>query len=185
MLSELPRDARPIPGYPDFFITPRGEVISQIRGYPVELYHRLTSAGYVQVGLTVSAGKRRSELVHRLLGIVFIPGDHTLTIDHRDGNPLNNNLDNLRWMTRADNVRDGCKRHPDRGLKVSAALSVPVIGRSAQSGEELRFPSAIAAAKEMQSRSRRFKYRAKTNGSHISRSIKEGTSAYGYFWRHA
>jgi len=48
-------------------------------------------------------------LVHRLVANAFLGEceDSTLTVNHKDGNRLNNSVDNLEWMTRADNIRHG------------------------------------------------------------------------------
>lgn len=55
------------------------------------------------VGLT-KRGKRVTHLVHRLVARAFIPNpDHKPQINHKDGNPLNNNTDNLEWATASEN----------------------------------------------------------------------------------
>lgn len=48
-------------------------------------------------------------LVHRLVADTFIAPliDTDLTVNHKDGNRNNNNVENLEWMTRADNIRHG------------------------------------------------------------------------------
>lgn len=48
-------------------------------------------------------------LVSRLIASAF-HGDMlytSLTVNHKDGNPLNNNADNLEWLTRVDNIKYG------------------------------------------------------------------------------
>lgn len=48
----------------------------------------------------------RTFLVSRLVAMTFCNGyADELTVDHRDGNPLNNQSDNLEWVTRSDNIR--------------------------------------------------------------------------------
>lgn len=43
-------------------------------------------------------------MIHRLMAETFLPNpDNLPEIDHIDGNALNNNLDNLRWVTRFEN----------------------------------------------------------------------------------
>ena len=50
-------------------------------------------------------------LVHRLQAIAFLgyPPGEDYTVNHKDGNPLNNVVENLEWITRADNIRYGFK----------------------------------------------------------------------------
>ncbi len=57
--------------------------------------------------------------LHRLLARTFIPNDDPVnknTVNHKDGNKLNNSLDNLEWMSHKDNIihsiSTGLKTHP-------------------------------------------------------------------------
>ena len=64
---------------------------------------------HLMVALSVN-GKSKSFLVHRLIAITFIgPPPPGLEVCHQDGDGLNNVLDNLRWGTRSDNVRDAIR----------------------------------------------------------------------------
>ena len=59
-----------------------------------------------------SDGKEKTLQVHRLVTEAFLgaaPVGYD-TVNHIDGNPRNNNLNNLEWMTRADNIRDAFDR---------------------------------------------------------------------------
>ena len=43
--------------------------------------------------------------IHRLLAIQFIPNpENKRTVNHKDGNKLNNSLDNLEWATDSENI---------------------------------------------------------------------------------
>ena len=49
--------------------------------------------------------------VHRLVALAFIPTDDTSKhIDHIDTNPLNNKVDNLRWVTVSENCNNNLTR---------------------------------------------------------------------------
>lgn len=50
-------------------------------------------------------GKSKKFFVHRLVMITFNPVDNMnkLQVNHKDGNPLNNRLDNLEWVTETQN----------------------------------------------------------------------------------
>lgn len=53
------------------------------------------------------------ERTHRLMGLTFLPNpDNKRTINHIDGNKLNNNLTNLEWATDSEN----CQHAHDTGL---------------------------------------------------------------------
>lgn len=62
-----------------------------------------TSTGYKKVELCKD-GKRKSFKVHRLVAIAFIPNpDNKPEVNHIDGNKINNNIDNLEWVTSSEN----------------------------------------------------------------------------------
>lgn len=49
----------------------------------------------------------RNILLHRLIAIAFIPNPEAKRcVDHADGNPLNNCVENLRWATNTENGRN-------------------------------------------------------------------------------
>jgi hypothetical protein len=72
-------------------------------------------AGYIQVSLRSSIGKRFTKRVHRLLAEHFIPkkeydGD---IVDHIDNNRTNNKLTNLRWTTPTENGQNTSAKKRD------------------------------------------------------------------------
>lgn len=59
--------------------------------------------GYLRVTLK-SEGKQIWRTSHRLAAIEFIPNpDNKEQINHKDGNKLNNHIDNLEWATQSEN----------------------------------------------------------------------------------
>lgn len=51
-------------------------------------------------------GKKCNRLAHRLLAEVFIPNPKNKPqINHKDGNKLNNSIENLEWSTSSENVQ--------------------------------------------------------------------------------
>lgn len=61
--------------------------------------------GYERVYLSVGS-KKHTVSVHRLVAKAFIPNpENKATINHIDCNKLNNNVENLEWMTNTENMR--------------------------------------------------------------------------------
>jgi hypothetical protein len=66
----------------------------------------INNHGYVQVKI-----RRSYQRKHRLIAIQFIHNDdpeNKTQIDHIDRDPLNNQLDNLRWCTQSENNKNRC-----------------------------------------------------------------------------
>ena len=88
--------------------------------------------GYIQVNIASS-----SYSVHRLVAEAFLtspPSSAQVEVNHKDGNPSNNRLDNLEWCTRAENVKHSYDTNSERASS-SVRQAKPVRGRLA-GGEE-------------------------------------------------
>lgn len=60
--------------------------------------------GYCVVPL-LKDGVRKTYSVHRIVAHVFIPNpENKRTVNHKDGNKTNNNVDNLEWNTDSENL---------------------------------------------------------------------------------
>ena len=61
--------------------------------------------GYMQINLFTSDGRRKKELVHRLVALTFIPNGESLpAVNHIDRVRDNNCVSNLEWVTHKENV---------------------------------------------------------------------------------
>jgi len=89
-----------IEGFENYTIYENGDVWSN-KGQGCKLKPFLN--GYYRV-LLYNDGKSYGKLVHRLLGLAFIPNpENKPCIDHIDRDKTNNNLFNLRWVTIKEN----------------------------------------------------------------------------------
>ena len=68
------------------------------------LLTKALSRGYYKISLWRN-NIGRSAMVHRLVAIAFVEGDHSLSVNHIDGNKLNNAPENLEIITLAENTR--------------------------------------------------------------------------------
>jgi len=65
---------------------------------------RINHHGYLRVAFNVNK-VTKDFFVHRLIAIAFIPNPHNYaTINHMDGNKLNNDISNLEWCTQPENL---------------------------------------------------------------------------------
>lgn len=102
-------ELRPVPGYPDYSATSDGRIWSD------KLWHGtrgrwlkgcLDSKGYHVVGVRVG-GRQYLRKVHQLVMRAW-KGEppEGMEVLHGDGDPLNNDISNLRYGTSSENKRD-------------------------------------------------------------------------------
>jgi hypothetical protein len=104
------------------------------------------SSGYVQIRIN---GKHR--LMHCIMAVAFgLPRrDDQDEIDHIDGNPSNNRLDNLRCASRSEQVRHSYATNKTRGSSAQRT-SKPVLGRPLGTQEWTQYPSTQEAARVLE-----------------------------------
>lgn len=97
------------PSYPQYGIDEFGNIFSFNNNRLLK--PEITSKGYLRIGIRDAYGQRKNIRIHRLVGWVFVPlpeefnGNYDIaTIDHIDGNKLNNHHTNLEWVTREENT---------------------------------------------------------------------------------
>lgn len=105
-LDETAYHARPefsaIPGFPGYEASPDGEIRSPRK----VLKQFANNSGHLYVFLR-RGGETHRRYVHRLILTTFVsPPPTDMEGCHNDGDPSNNAVENLRWDTRAANVRD-------------------------------------------------------------------------------
>lgn len=88
----------------DYLVSDIGKVYSLKRKSQRELRPTKTRKGYLLVILRV-AGKNKGVAVHTLVARAFCKGyKEGLTVNHKDGNKLNNNAQNLEWVSNRENM---------------------------------------------------------------------------------
>jgi len=110
-----------IENYPNYQISNLGNIKSlnyNRRGFEQTLTPIINAHGYYIINL-YNAGKMKTFKVHHLMGIVFF-NYYTIkgfTIDHKDHNPLNNNINNLQIIThRENNTKDRTNKNGFTGV---------------------------------------------------------------------
>lgn len=91
--------------YPRFEVSNCGELRNVNTG---TIYKQtITPTGYY--GVCVSLGSRNDKKlfkIHRAVAETFIPNpENKPTVNHKDGNKLNNNVNNLEWATYSENTQ--------------------------------------------------------------------------------
>jgi len=95
--------AKDINGYEKYQIFPDGRVYSK-RGKKF-LKPVLNTKGYSYVTLCKDDEKKKNRYVHVLVAEHFIANPQNKPfVNHKDGNRSHNNIDNLEWVTRSENM---------------------------------------------------------------------------------
>ena len=127
--------------YPGYQVSNQGQIRSFKQSKEGRILKPKINAGYAGVDFRKD-GKTYYGLVHRIVLSTFSPieGWETLTVNHIDGNCLNNNLENLEWMTQPENTK-----YSRETLRTgNATQKVHIIKLN---GEELFYDTVTAAAK--------------------------------------
>ena len=108
-----------IAGFEDYEISTLGRVRSHKYQRSSILKPRITHDGYVWYSLSKN-GKGYTRRANRLVAEAFIPNpENKPTVNHIDGDKLNNTVENLEWMTKEEQMRhaysNGLKK-PVRGV---------------------------------------------------------------------
>lgn len=98
---DLPNETWKETEFENFYVSNLG----RIKHYLGDVFHVMSfykkDNGYLVVGI-----KGTKYYVHRLVAKAFIPNPYKLkTINHKDGNKENNNVDNLEWMSHENNIK--------------------------------------------------------------------------------
>ena len=127
--------------YPGYQVSNQGQIKSFKQSKEGRILKPKIGAGYAGVDFRKD-GKTYYGLVHRIVLSTFSPieGWETLTVNHIDGNCLNNNLENLEWMTQSENTK-----YSRETLRIgNATQKVHIIKLN---GEELFYDTVTAAAR--------------------------------------
>lgn len=132
-----------IKDYPGYQVSNEGRIKSFKQSKEGKILKPKISAGYAGVDFRKD-GRSHYGLVHRVVLSTFAPVENweVLTVNHIDGNCLNNNLENLEWMTQSENTAYS-RRVLQTGNRIRRVHIITL------RGEEKFYESATEAAKQL------------------------------------
>jgi hypothetical protein len=136
-------------------------------------------SGYYHICLLNGIVKKTLK-VHRLVSLSFIenPGNKP-EVNHKDKNKLNNNVNNLEWVTKVENNKHRCN-----GLVITSNKNKPILRLNKDNNTELEQYNSIEDAGKWVFENKL------TSNSHNGRNAigncvnKISNSAYGYKWKY-
>ena len=140
---------KPISGFERYYVNKKGDIYDSVK-------NRFVSAnpdtkGYLTVGLTDEDGKRHNKRVHIMVAEAFleVPAElqnyrGRLVVDHKDCNKQNPNVENLHWVTQAENTRLAYKNNCREtvGRKIIDLNTKKIYNSATQASAELQVTRA-------------------------------------------
>ena len=149
-------------GFPNYTVTKDGELFDK-NGRKLKPF--IMKKGYHKY-ILYNDSEKKTYLVHQLVALSFIPNPNNYdTVDHKDNNPDNNNIDNLQWLPNDKNASKSwvVGNHDSKKKAVLQILDNKVIGE---------FESFAEASREVG-----------VDYSNISRACKTGGKSKGFHWK--
>jgi hypothetical protein len=131
--------------YQNIFVEDTNIYKKDKNGSYIKLCQWVDNTGYYQVVFRIN-GKKKYIRVHRLIAETCIPNPLNLKqVNHKDGNKLNNNIDNLEWCTNSYNTQEGY----DKGLYHSKHRCNPIVATHKNTGVKYKFKSIRECADQL------------------------------------
>ena len=114
-----------IKDFPNYFITDRGKIISKKFKKPFFMKTWRQKSGYENIKLCKN-NITYHFLIHRLVAEAFIPNPLNLPeINHKNGVPFDNRIENLEWCDRKTNLYQSYKtKSPIRNFRPCEIIDV-------------------------------------------------------------
>lgn len=158
-----------------FLISNTGKLYSKVSNKILKTC--INKEGYEAVCVSLGGRDKKKVIrIHIAVACMFVKGyEEGLTVNHKDGNKINNNSSNLEWITQKENIQHAA----DNNL-LNIVAKKPVKQIDKDTGEIIRiFESVAEATRELGTNKR------KKLSSNISEAIRVRNGfAYGYKWEY-
>jgi hypothetical protein len=163
-----------INGYENYEVSSLGNVRNKTTG---RILKTANKGGYYSVGL--SKGKTKTFSVHQLTAKAFIPNpENKSQVNHKDKNGLNNNINNLEWMTSGEN-----NKHRSAGVKQTTNQNLEIYRIHPSTNQILEKYNSIEEAAKWTIEKNLTK-NLNSARSCISCSVRETTNcSFGFKWK--
>jgi len=164
----------------EYLVCDKGYILSK-RGKPLK--PSINHKGYQIVNLMIN-NKRIGIAVHTLVARAFCNGyKEGLTVNHKDGNKLNNDAGNLEWITNRDNTKHAIIVLEKRRDKSNNPNSKEVYAIDKNTGKKYQFYSLMDGAQFINPNADYKELRHIQNC--IWRVVKGLRKSYkGYYWQY-